>query len=340
MTFMSKNEQTAHRKDAPFAGKKIVVTGGAGFLGRAVVRKLAERGCREIVVPRRAVCDLRRGEEIARLLDRARPDFLVHLAATVDNPAGSANAAASFCDNVLMTTQLVDAAARRGIEKMICLGSASSYPANAPIPLREHDFFNGLPEASRAAHGIAKRLPLVQAQACRKQYGLRCVFLIPTNFYGPVDNFDPDTCYVIPSFIRKFVDAAETRAPEVTLRGTGSATRDFLHVEDCAEGIVLALERYDGPQPVNLASGTEVVIDDLAHRIAFLAGYAGRILWNTRYSDGPVRRVLGTSRAEREFGFRAQRSLEEGLRETMEWYRSTRPRSVPEADAQAAVSRA
>jgi len=339
MTVMRDAEEMPQQKDKPLAGKKIVVTGGAGFLGRAVVHKLARCGCREIVVPRRASCDLRRGDDIARLFDRERPDFLVHLAATVDNPAGAANAAASFCDNVLMTTQLIDAAARRGLEKMICLGSASSYPANAPIPLREHDFFNGLPEASRASHGIAKRLPLVQAQACRKQYGLRCAFLIPTNFYGPEDNFDPDTCYVIPSFIQKFVDAAETRAPEVSLWGTGSATRDFLHVEDCAEGIVLALERYDGPQPVNLASGAEVVIDDLAHRIAALAGYAGRILWNTRYSDGPVRRVLDTSRAEREFGFRAQRNLEDGLRDTMDWYRSTRPRGVSESAAQATASR-
>jgi GDP-L-fucose synthase len=328
----------AKLNDPPFARKRVVVTGGAGFLGRAVVRKLRERGCTEIVIPRRAVCDLTRSEDVARLLDSAKTEFLIHLAATVDNPAGSANAAASFHDNVLMSTHLIDAAAKRGVDKMVCLGSASSYPANAAMPLREEDLFNGLPDESRAAHGIAKRLALMHAQACRKQYGLRCIFLIPTNFYGPGDNFDPGTSYVIPSLIRKFVEAMETRAPQSTLRGQGSVTRDFLHVEDCAEGILLALERYDAAEPINLGSGNEVRIHDLALRIAQLAGYEGRIAWDANYPDGPPRRVLETSRAKREFGFRAQRCLQDGLRETVEWYRSMRAASVPAQDARVVAS--
>jgi GDP-L-fucose synthase len=322
------------------AGRTVVVTGGAGFLGRAVVRQLGEWKCREIIVPRRASCDLRRGEDIARLLDTARPDFLLHLAATVDNSAGGAEVAASFCDNVLMSTQLINAAAQRGLKKMICLGSASSYPACAPMPLREQDLFNGLPEASRAAHGVTKRLPLIHAQACRQQYGLRCVFLIPTNFYGPGDNFDARTSYVIPSLIRRFFEAAESRAPEVVLRGTGCATRDFLHVEDCAAGILLALERYDSPEPVNLGSGAEIAIDELAERVAGLVGYAGRVVWDAKYPDGPVRRVLDITRAKAGFGFRAQRGLQDGLRETIAWYRSTRSRSAVEFGTRALASRA
>jgi GDP-L-fucose synthase len=321
-------------------GKKIVVTGGAGFLGRAVVRQLADRNCREIIMPRRASCDLRRSDDIARLLDSARPDYLLHLAATVDNTVGGANVAASFSDNVLMSTQLIEAAAHRGLKKMICLGSASSYPACAPMPLREQDLFSGLPEASRAAHGVAKRLPLIQAQACRRQYGLLCIFLIPTNFYGPGDNFDAETSYVIPSLIRRFVEAAESETPEVVLRGTGCATRDFLHVEDCAAGILLALERYDRPEPVNLGSGTEIAIGELAERVAGLVGYAGRIVWDAKYPDGPVRRVLDTTRATAGFGFRAGRSLQEGLRETIEWYRATRRQNVLEFGARALASRA
>jgi GDP-L-fucose synthase len=309
-------------------GKRVVVTGGAGFLGQVVVRKLRERGCRGIVVPRRATCDLTRRDCVTRMLDEVKPDFLLHLAATVDNPAGRGNAAASFCNNVLMSAQLMEVACQRGIEKMVCLGSASSYPANAPIPLREQDLFMGLPEPTRVAHGIAKRLPLIQAQACRQQYGFRCIFLIPTNFYGPGDNVDPETCYVIPSFVRKFMEAAESHAAEVVVRGTGGATRDFLYVDDCAEGILLALEKYDGVEPVNLGSGIEVRIDELALEIAVLAGYAGRIVWDASYPDGPARRVLDIARAQREFGFRPRISLQEGLRSTIEWCRETRDRSA------------
>jgi GDP-L-fucose synthase len=319
-----------------FASKRIVVTGGAGFLGRVVVRKLAERGCREAIVPRRARCDLSRAESIARMLRQSRPDCILHLAATVDNPAGSGDAAASFLNNVLMTAQLMEAARRHGVEKMVCIGSASSYPANARAPLRERNLFDGLPEESRAAHGIAKRLGLIQAQAYRKQYGFRCIFLIPTNFYGPGDNFDPGTSYVIPSFIRKFAEAAETNAPEIVLGGTGIATRDFLHVDDCAEGVLLALERYEGAEAVNLGSGAEIAIHDLALKIARLANFQGRILWDGSRPDGPLRRALDVTRARKEFGFQARIPIEEGLRQTMEWYRASRLQPVrPEEQAYA-----
>src|ERR1700690_1680355 len=325
-------------------GKKIVVTGGAGFLGRVVVGKLRERGCglNDIFVPRRAQMDLTRAEDVARMFDEAQPQIVIHLAATVVNPAGRGNAAESFCNNVLMSTLLTETTARYGVEKMVCLGSASSYPANASMPLRESDLFTGLPEASRAAHGIAKRLPWIHAQACRQQYGLRSIFLVPTNFYGPGDNFEEETSYVIPSLVRKFVDAAEAGAEEVVVKGTGCATRDFLHVEDCAEGIVLALEKYSGTDPVNLGSGTEVGIHEVARRVARLAGFEGRTLWNANYPDGPLRRFLDISRAQREFGFRARRNLPDGLAETVEWYQRDRVqgRRSEERSGKAIASRA
>ena len=318
---------------AELAQKRVVVTGGAGFLGGVVVRKLRERGCREITVPRRAQCDLSRRSDMLHLLNHAQPQVILHLAATVDNPAGSGDAAASFYNNVLMTTQLIDAACGHAVEKMLCLGSASSYPAAAPVPLCEDDLFNGLPECSRVTHGIAKRLHIIQAQAYRKQYGFRCIFLIPTNFYGPGDNFDPETSYVIPSLIRKFAEAAETGASEVMLGGSGAPTRDFLHVEDCAEGILRALEGYDQPEPVNLGSGAGIRIDSLASKIARLAGYSGKVLWDRARPDGPLQRILDTTRARREFGFEAKRHLEDGLRETLDWYRSMRHPRVSAAPA-------
>ena len=332
------NAGTKAGKSSGFlAEKRVIVTGGAGFLGQAVVRKLGERGCREIVVPRRADCDLARWDAATRLLDEVKPDFLLHLAASVDNP-GRGNLTASFFNNVLMTTNVIEAACQRGVQKMMCLGSASSYPANRPLPLREEDLFMGLPEATRAAHGIAKRLSLIQAQACRQQYGFPCVFLIPTNFYGSGDNFDPATCYVIPSLIRKFVDAAESHAVEVVVGGTGRATRDFLHVDDCADGILQALEKYSGAEAINLGSGIEVRIDELARNIAGLAGYTGRIVWDASYPDGPARRVLDITRAQREFDFRPRTGLRDGLRETVEWFRATRGRPPLEAEEKKAFA--
>lgn len=320
------------------AEKRIVVAGGGGFLGSVVVRKLRERGCPEIIVPRRAQCDLSRRSDVLHLLNHAQPEIILHLAATVDNPAERGDAAASFSNNVLMTTQLIDAASRHGVEKMVCLGSASSYPAAAPVPLCEDDLFTGLPESSRVAHGIAKRLPVIQAQTYRRQYGFNCICLIPTNFYGPGDNFDPETCYVIPSLIRKFTTAAETRSSEIALAGSGAPTRDFLHVDDCAEGILLAVEHYNGSEPVNLGSGTEVRIEEVAHKIARLAGYSGHVSWNRTRPDGPMRRVLDITRARREFSFTPKRNLEDGLRETLDWYRTMQRAHAYADQAEAAAS--
>ena len=318
-----------------FQTKRVVVTGGAGFLGSVVVRKLRELGCREITVPRRATCDLSRWDHIEQLFDKARPHFLLHLAATVDNPASHRDVAESFYNNVMMGMQLMEAASRHGVAKMIFIGSASSYPANAPVPLREQDLFKGLPDPARVVHGIAKRLPFIQAQAYRQQYGFHCVFLIPTNFYGPGDNFDPKTCFVIPSLINKFAQAVETGASEVFIGGTGCATRDFLHVDDCAEAILLALEHYSGGEAANLGSGAEVAIHELARKIARITGYSGRIQWDSSYPEGAPRRVMDVTRAQKEFGFRARRSLTDGLQETVEWYRSTRTRSPMAAEKNA-----
>ena len=315
-----------------FRGRRIVVTGGAGFLGRVVVSKLRERGCTEVTIPRRATCDLSRWDHIEQMFDKYRPHLLLHLAATVDNPANHRNVAESFYNNVMMTTQLIEASSRHGVEKMICIGSASSYPANAPVPLHEQDLFKGLPDPARAVHGIAKRLAIIQAQAYRQQYGFHCVFLIPTNFYGPGDNFEPKTSYVIASLIRKFVQAVETGATEIVIGGTGCATRDFIHVQDCAEGIVLALEHYSGGDAVNLGSGVEVPIHELARKIANVTGYTGRVQWDPSYPEGTTRRVLDVTRALKEFGFRAHISLADGLVETVEWYRSTLVRKIAPAE--------
>lgn len=305
-----------------FAGKRVLVTGSGGFLGRAVVRRLRGLPCEEIAVPRRSACDLTRRENIDQLLSAARPDIVIHLAARVDNSPGQADAAACFCDNVLMSTQLIDAVARRGVEKLVCVGSAASFPESANVPLCEADLFAGLPEAFRQAHGVAKRLPLIQMRACRKQYGLRFAFLIASNLYGPGDHFDPQKSNVIPSLVRAFTEAAEFRSPEVTLRGSGNITRDFLHIDDCAEAILLASERYDSDEPANLGSGMEVQIRDLAARVGKLAGYSGKICWDGSDADGAKRRLLDTERAAEAFGFRARRDFDDGLREVVESYRA------------------
>ncbi len=304
-----------------FREKRVVVTGGAGFLGRVVVRKLGERGCPVVVVPRRASCDLTRWENIVGLLADARPDIVLHLAGVVDNPAGQGNAAACFYENVMIGVQLMEAARQRGVQKMVCVGTAGSYPQHAPVPYREEDFWNGYPDPSRAAYAVAKKVLLTQAQAYRQQYGFDAIYLVPTNLFGPGDNFDPATSYVIPALVRRFLEAVRNGDREVVCWGSGKATRDFLYVDDCAEAILLATEFYDDPEPVNLGSGQEILIGELTQHIADLAGYSGRIVWDCARPDGPAARRLEVSRAERGFGFRAQTDFREGLRRTVDWYR-------------------
>ena len=304
-------------------GKRVVVTGGAGFLGSFVVDALRARGV-EPVVPRSREHDLRREPDITRLLATARPDVIIHLAAVVGGiGANRENPGRFFYDNLIMGTQLMEGARQAGVAKFVAIGTVCSYPKFAPVPFRETDLWNGYPEETNAPYGLAKKMLLVQAQAYREQYGFNAIFLLPVNLYGPRDNFDPQTSHVIPALIRKCVDAVQTRAPEIVVWGTGRATREFLYVEDAAEAIVLAAEGYDGPEPVNLGTGNEISIQDLVGLIARQTGFTGRIVWDAAKPDGQPRRMLDTARAAEYFGFVAKTSFEEGLRKTIDWYRSS-----------------
>jgi GDP-L-fucose synthase len=304
---------------------RVVVTGGAGFLGSHVVERLRTKGCAEIVVPRSRDYDLVQGEAVARLLRDARPDIVIHLAARVGGiEANRRNPGRFFYENLMMGTQLMEEARLRGVRKFVAIGTICAYPKFTPIPFKEDDLWNGYPEETNAPYGMAKKMLLVQAQAYREQYGFPAITLLPVNLYGPRDNFDLETSHVIPAMIRKFVEARCAGQSEVVLWGTGTPTREFLFVRDAADGVVLAAERYDGPEPVNLGAGFEISIADLAGRIARLAGYGGRVLWDASRPDGQPRRCLDVSRAEKAFGFRASTPFDDGLRETIAWYESSR----------------
>ena len=313
-----------------FHGKRIVVTGGSGFLGRCLVRILRERKPRAIVVPRRADCDLRLEENIFRLLDDARPDILFHLAATVGGIGANAdNPGRFFYDNMAMGLHLIEGARRyQALQKLIMVGTVCSYPKHTPIPFREADLWNGFPDESNAPYGIAKRALFTMAQAYRAQYDLKSICVIPANLYGPGDNFDLKTSHVIPALIRKFIAAKESGAPSVSVWGTGQVTREFLYVEDAAAGLILAAERYDDADPVNLGTGTEIRILDLVFLIKRLVGYEGEVFWDTTRPDGQPRRQLDTQAAAL-FGFQARTTLEEGLRKTIGWYCENYCRTVP-----------
>jgi GDP-L-fucose synthase len=309
-----------------FPYERVVVTGGAGFLGSYVVEKLRERGVENIIVPRSKDYDLVRAENIRRLYDDANPDLVIHLAAVVGGiGANRANPGKYFYDNLMMGVQLMDEARLRGVRKFVATGTVCAYPKFTPAPFKEDDLWNGYPEETNAPYGLAKKMMLVQSQAYRKQYGFNSIFLLPVNLFGARDNFDLQSSHVIPALIRKCVEAVRGGEDQIVCWGTGAVTREFLHADDCARGIVLAAEKYDKSDPVNLGAGFEISIRDLAEKIAALSGFKGRLVWDASQPDGQPRRSLDTSRAEREFGFRARIGFDEGLKQTIEWYRNRYP---------------
>lgn len=314
--------------------KRIVVTGGAGFLGSYVVKKLKDKGCQNIFVPRSKDYDLREKEAIIKLYEDTRPDILIHLAAVVGGiGANQRYPGKFFYDNAIMGIQLIEYARRFKVEKFVIAGTICAYPKYTPVPFREEDLWDGYPEETNAPYGLAKKMLLVQAQAYRQEYGFNAIYLLPVNLYGPGDNFDPESSHVIPALIKKVFDAmsykpsAMSYKPTVTVWGTGKASREFLYVEDAAEAIVLATEKYDRPEPVNIGAGFEITIKDLVKLIVKLTGFKGKIIWDTSKPDGQPRRMLDIKRAEKEFGFKAKVGLEEGLKRTIKWYRQTRQMS-------------
>jgi len=304
---------------------RVVVTGGAGFLGRHVVARLEARGTGVVVVPRRAEYDLRTERDVARLYHDARPTVVIHLAAVVGGiGANRANPGRFVYDNLLMGALVMEHARLAGVEKFVGVGTICSYPKFTPVPFREDDLWNGYPEETNAPYGIAKKMLLVQGQAYRAQYGFNAIHLLPVNLYGPGDNFDPESSHVIPALIRKCLEAADRGAGHIECWGDGSPTREFLYVEDCAEAIVLATERFDGAEPVNVGTGQEITIKELAELIATLTGFRGVLHWDTGRPGGQPRRCLDTKRAERLFGFRARTDFVAGLMRTIAWYRERR----------------
>jgi GDP-L-fucose synthase len=305
-----------------FPYERVVVTGGAGFLGSYVVEKLKARGCEHIFVPRRAEYDLVQSEAIKRLYDDTQPDLVIHLAAVVGGiGANRENPGKYFYENLMMGVQLIDEARLRGIKKFVATGTICAYPKFTPVPFKEDDLWNGYPEETNAPYGIAKKAMLVQSQAYREQYGFNSIFLLPVNLYGPRDNFDLQSSHVIPALIRKCVEAVRIGATEVKCWGTGQVTREFLHAEDCAEGLLLAAEKYNKSDPVNLGAGFEVTIKDLAKKIAWLTGFTGSLIWDSGQPDGQPRRSLDVTRAEEEFGFRSRIAFDEGLHQTIDWFK-------------------
>jgi GDP-L-fucose synthase len=303
--------------------RRVVVSGGSGFLGSFVVEKLRAAGCQEITVPRSREYDLREKSEALRLYKEARPDIFIHLAAVVGGiGANRANPGRFFYDNAAMGLHAIEAARTAGIEKFVCAGTICSYPKFTPVPFREENFWDGYPEETNAPYGLAKKLLLVQLQAYRQQYGMNGIYLTPVNLYGPRDNFDLETSHVIPALMRKCWEAKQAGAAEVLAWGTGSATREFLYVEDAAEAIVLAAEKYAKADLVNLGSGEEISIRDLLGQIRALVGYEGALRWDATKPDGQPRRCLDTSRALAEFGWRAKTPLRDGLRKTFRWFES------------------
>jgi len=300
---------------------RVVVTGGAGFLGLFVVEKLQERGCRTVIVPRSADYDLRDRDDIVRLYEEARPDIVLHLAAVVGGiGANQDNPGRFFYDNAIMGIQLIEYARQMGVKKFVATGTICAYPKFAAIPFKEDELWDGYPEETNAPYGLAKKMMLVQTQSYRQQYGFNGIYLLPVNLYGPRDNFDLNTSHVIPALIRKCVEAKKAGRPEIVLWGDGTPTREFLYVEDAAEGLLLAAESYNGDQPVNLGTGEEIRIRDLAAVIAEEVGFTGEIVWDTTKPNGQPRRCLDVSRAKELFGFEAENTLRQGIAKTVAWF--------------------
>jgi GDP-L-fucose synthase len=302
-------------------GRRVMVTGGGGFLGARVVDRLGRTGVADVFVPRSRDYDLRRIDAIEQAFAEGRPDVVIHLAAVVGGiGANRDNPGRFFYDNAMMGISLIEAARQAGLEKFVTVGTVCAYPKFTPVPFHEDDLWDGYPEETNAPYGLAKKMLLVQGQAYRAQYGFNAIYLIPVNLYGPGDNFDPASSHVIPALIRKCFEARESGARAIEVWGTGAASREFLYVDDAAEGIVLAAERYDGADPVNLGVGEEITIRDLVQIIADAVGFDGEIVWDRSKPDGQPRRALDTSRARERFGFKAQVGFADGLRRTVAWY--------------------
>jgi len=305
-----------------FANKRVTVTGGAGFLGSHLVDQLKSNNCKNVFIPRIEEYDLVKMEDVKRMYTDSNPDIVIHLAAVVGGiGANRENPGKYFYDNLMMGVQIIEAGRQRGIEKVVALGTICCYPKFTPVPFKEDDIWNGYPEETNAPYGLAKKMLLVQSQSYRQQYGFNSIFLMPVNLYGPRDNFNPNSSHVIPALIKKCLDAIKEKKKEIVVWGTGKATREFLYVEDAVEGILLATEKYNKPDPINLGAGFEIPIKDLVYLIAKLTGFTGQITWDASKPDGQPRRCLDTSKAEREFGFIAKTAFEEGLKNTIEWYR-------------------
>jgi GDP-L-fucose synthase len=304
--------------------KKVIVTGGAGFLGKFVVDKLKDHNCRDIFIPVIEEYDLTDPNNVKRMYEQAKADIVIHLAAVVGGiGANRENPGKFFYDNLIMGIQLMEHARLNNIEKFVAIGTICAYPKFTPVPFKEEDLWNGYPEETNAPYGLAKKMLLVQSQAYRQQYGFNSIYLLPVNLYGPGDNFDPRSSHVIPALIKKFYEAKVNKIDEVIVWGTGKATREFFYVEDCAEAIVFATEKYDKRDPVNIGAGFEISIKDLALTIKDIIGFKGKIIWDTSKPDGQPRRCLDTSRAEKEFGFKAKTLFKEGLEKTIEWYKKS-----------------
>ena len=308
-----------------FEDRRVVVTGGAGFLGGYVTEGLRKRGCRNILVPKIEDYDLVRAQDITRMYEDMRPDIVIHLAAVVGGiGANREHPGEFFYKNLMMGVQLIEQGRQRGIEKFVAIGTVCAYPKHTPVPFKEEDLWCGYPEETNAPYGLAKKMLLVQSQAYRREYGFNSIFLLPVNLYGPGDNFDVHTSHVIPALIKKCVDAIDGGQDYIECWGSGNVSREFVYAADAAEGILLATEKYNSAEPVNIGSGFEIRIRELAEKMAKLTGFDGEIWWDSSKPDGQPRRRLDVSRAREHFGFEAKMPFDEGLRATIDWYRASR----------------